>query len=138
MIKTIIVISFVIALIFLGVALTWWLYYYHLLSACAVNPNIWCWTDWTCPGDNIGDYSCPSQSLYGCHPGVTRDEDFCLEGGAGVGTAICNCKNSDDVNSTCSCDWNAIGSAWTSDGGSCGTQYCTTDTSANLNNCQGN
>ena len=126
------ILGFFIAGVLVLVALTWWMYYYNLMSSCYLHPNLVCWTDWTClkPG---GGTSCPAQELYGCTPGTTRDANYCSEGGAGVGTTACSCKydGSNTPPTGCDCAWNT-GGTWTQSGGTCGTKYCT---GGNTDNC---
>lgn len=129
--SVVILIGFVVTTIVVLISLTWWMYYYHLVSECYLHPNIWCWTDWTCPsGNSPSDYRCPAQTVYNCKSGVTRDDDYCSNDGAG--TLGCICKYTSDDDSPCVCEWQ--GGSWTGDTGTCGTKYCAGDVDS-LDNC---
>ena len=131
-------VAFLVAAIIMLLSLTWWIYYRHLMTQCYLEPNIWCWTDWVCLNNTPQGFTCPTQEVYNCKPGVLRDDNYCAPGGAGEGTLGCNCNASGDSAQTCLCAWNGAGSAWVSDGGTCGTKYCDGKTGAALDNCQPN
>lgn len=128
-----ILVAFFVSAIILLLSLTWWMYYRHTMTECYLDPNIWCWNDWVCLNGTSGGYTCPAQEVYNCRPGVDRDDSYCEPGGDGVGTLGCKCRTGD---ASCVCAWNGSGSAWVSDGGTCGTKYCSGQTGSSLDNCQ--
>lgn len=99
-------ISYVLAVIFVVLALTFYLYYYSQNFDCQNQINPWCWTDWQC---KIG--TLPAQDLYGCYPGVKRDADYCTNsanfGADGSPPRGCQCMPVNGVfPSACQFNWN--------------------------------
>lgn len=91
-----ILIGYVIAVIFVLYALTFYLYYYNQNFDCQVEPNFWCWTDWTCLTEQHtrqnGTTKYPAQELYGCTPELIpfRDANYCNNDGATINPG-CEC-----------------------------------------------
>ena len=119
-----ILIGYVVAVIFLLYSLTFYLYYYSRNYDCQIDPNFWCWNDWTCASNQITGSNKPAQDIYGCKPGVTRDENYC-NNYTGTPPPGCRCIPLDDGTFPIECKY-----AFTPTNlGSCSTQLAgTTDT----------
>lgn len=100
-----IMVGFVLAVIFVFFALTFYLYYYSQNFDCQNQINPWCWTDWQC---KTGTF--PAQDLYGCYPGVVRDANYCSTaptGPNGEPPRGCQCMPvNGEFPSACQFGWN--------------------------------
>lgn len=94
-------VAYVIVVIYLLYALTFYLYYYSQNYDCRTNGNFWCWSDWTC-----ADGSKPAQNLYGCFPNVTRGLDYCTNY-VGTPPPGCQCMPiNGEFPTGCTYEWN--------------------------------
>lgn len=126
--------AFIVAVIILMLAVTYFLYYYNLRITCDNEPNYWCFSDWQCGSKSNPEpdpnKQFPAKYLY-CNTG---DFDFCSKPeNATLPACICNLKGSKDgcLPEACTCQWGSSGS---SPLGRCGHSYCST---GNVQACTG-
>ncbi len=124
----IVTIFFFVGVIYLLIALTYYLYNYNLLHSCRQYANIWCWTDWECSGESDPAYQYPAENFYGCNGTRPRNAEYCT--GAPPNTPGCVCSfaagTDGQLPPECTCEWD------NSQYGQCGSQLCS---GADVANC---
>jgi hypothetical protein len=121
---------FIIAVIILMAAVTYFLYYYNLRITCDQDPNYWCFNDWQCARESDPKKQFPAKTLY-CNTG---DFNFCsILSNQALPACVCNLGRTSDgcLPDLCTCEW---GSSGTSPLGACGAGYCS---AGNVQACTG-
>ena len=115
---------FIIAVVLLVIAITYFLYSFKQYSDCNNEPNYWCFNDWTCNTPSPDDKDIhPAKYLY-CNPGSTPTNfGYCLDpANANQPACMCNIARTQTcIPKECTCQWNNSGSGPI---GPCGGKFC--------------
>lgn len=126
--QLVLTLGFVLSAVILGLAITYYIYWYYNKYSCDRYPNFWCFNDWRCNGETEPRYQYPAKYLY-CGLG---NKDFCKDPVNKTHPACaCNIalQENNCLPAACTCQWSQGGSGMNL--GECGLEYCGNGDTAN-------